>query len=185
VVDQQRAVSKVSGLFQARGQRRNRGRWVGGPWGCEVVTGQEPPTRGVADGMMSLRSARGSSWFGQTCGFCHAGPVGTGPVSDLPTHANTVPVTGYPRVSATHSHARRGRCLPYACLHSSKVSDLPSPLPPPSLTNLLPRAHLPPRAVSLAPSRCAASHLVSPLGPSPPLGRLACAISSMPSRDSS
>jgi len=47
--------------------------------------------------------------FGQTRGFCHVGPMGTGPVSDLPTCANTVPVAGYPQVSATRSHARRGR----------------------------------------------------------------------------
>jgi len=37
--------------------------------------------------------------------------------------------------------------LPYACLHSSMVSDLPSPLLPLSLTNLLPRAVLRPRPV--------------------------------------
>src|SRR5882724_3432934 len=33
--------------------------------------------------------------FGQTRRFCHVGPMGTGPVSDLPTHANTVPMMGY------------------------------------------------------------------------------------------
>ena len=44
-------------------------------------------------------------------GFCHAGPMGTGPVSDLLTCANTVPVTGYPWVSATGSHARREWCV--------------------------------------------------------------------------
>ena len=43
--------------------------------------------------------------FGQTRGFCCAGPAGMGPVSDLPTRTNTVPVTGYPQVSATCSHA--------------------------------------------------------------------------------
>ena len=43
--------------------------------------------------------------FGQTCGFCRTGPAGTGPVSDLLTRANTVPVTGYLWVSATGSHA--------------------------------------------------------------------------------
>src|SRR5882724_8135562 len=49
--------------------------------------------------------------FGQTRGFCRAGPTGTGPVLDLPTRANTIPVTGNPRVSATRSHARRGQCV--------------------------------------------------------------------------
>src|SRR5882724_9333084 len=44
--------------------------------------------------------------FGRTHGFCCTGPAGTGPVSDLLTCANTVPVMGYPRVSATCSHAR-------------------------------------------------------------------------------
>ena len=46
--------------------------------------------------------------LGQTHGFCRVGPMGTGPVSDLPTRANTVPVVGYPQVSATRSHAQCG-----------------------------------------------------------------------------
>ena len=33
-------------------------------------------------------------------------PMGMGPVLDLPTHTNTVPITGYLQVSATRSHAR-------------------------------------------------------------------------------
>jgi len=72
-------------------------------------------------------------------------------------------------VGFSHHPRSTWRVLPYACLHSSKVSDLPSPLPLPSL----------PHAVSLAPSHCVASHLVSPLG------RLAHAVSRQPSRAAS
>src|SRR5882724_988026 len=70
--------------------------------------------------------------FGKTRGFCCTGPTGTGPVSDSLTRANTVPVTGYPRVSATGSHARRERCV---CL-APPVTHFKgkSPLPLPSLT---------------------------------------------------
>src|SRR5882762_884211 len=63
--------------------------------------------------------------------------MGMGMVSDLPTHANTIPV-GNLQVSATRSHTR---CR--WCLHNSTVSHLLSPLPLPSPTpcHLLP--HLP------------------------------------------
>jgi len=118
--------------------------------------------------------------LGKPAGFCHAGPVGTGPVSDLPTHARHRTCDRLPAGQPPIPTLRRGRCLPYACLHSSKVSDLPSPCPAVS-HHLLP-AHL--RLVPVlacANLAVAASHLVSPLGHLPP-GRLACAISSMPSR---
>ena len=61
-----------------------------------------PPAEEVAPPQDEV--ARVAHGFGQTCGFCRAGPTGMGPVSDLPTCANTVPVTGNPRVSATRSH---------------------------------------------------------------------------------
>src|SRR5882762_1626010 len=50
--------------------------------------------------------------FGQTCRFCHVGVVGMGMVLDLLTHANTVPITGNPQVSATHSHAHTHEWCP-------------------------------------------------------------------------
>src|SRR5882724_5571036 len=58
-------------------------------------------------------------------------------------------------------------CLPYACLHSSKVSDLPSPLPPPSPA---------PRRLACAVLLCCLPPRLPP-GPSPPW-----AISPTPSR---
>src|SRR5882724_4851644 len=69
-----------------------------------------------------------------------------------------------------------GVCLPYTCLHSSKVSDLPSPLPPPSpapcrLTHAVLLCCLPP---------CLPLGRLPP-GPSRPR-RLTCAISPAPSR---
>src|SRR5882762_1946475 len=43
--------------------------------------------------------------MGKPMGFAvQVWQVQPGTVSDLPTHGNTVPVTGYPQVSATHSH---------------------------------------------------------------------------------
>ena len=103
------------------------------------------------DDFYSLRVVHG---FGQSRGFCHAGPTGTGPVSDLLTRANTVPVTGYMRVSATGSHARRERCV---CL-APPVTHFKgkSPLPPPSLTVDHPTPSRPrrlERAVSRGPSQ--------------------------------
>ena len=99
--------------------------------------------------------------FGRTRGFCRAGPAGTGPVSDLPTRANTVPVTGYPRVSATRSHVRREWFVRLAppVTHFNGKSPSCSPAPAVSYLSLTPAPSCP------GCLECAVSSLLSRDGP--------------------
>src|SRR5882724_5955587 len=91
--------------------------------------------------------------------------MGMGMVSDLPTHANTVPVTGYPQVSATHSHTRTHEwCVSFAPpltqFNGKSVTNSPAPafthpLPPhavsPALSQASPQGHDPTPAISSPP----------------------------------
>ena len=51
--------------------------------------------------------------FGWTHRFCCMGPTGMGPVLDLLSCANTIPITGNLRVSATCSHAQCGQYVTF------------------------------------------------------------------------
>jgi hypothetical protein len=86
-----------------------------------------------------------------------------GTVLDLPPHANTIPITGYPHVSATHSHV---------CTHGlSCTSNAFSPLP--AVTHLLsPPCHCHLKLSNLSQF----SHM-----PSPTPHHLACITLSPPS----
>ena len=130
---------------------------------------------GAAAALVSGRVVHG---FGQTHGFCCVGLAGMGPVSDLLTHANTIPIMGYPQVSATRSHTRTHGWLYLPCATShtyqgkslslSPPHHLSSTLtsyrlkPPTSSQSLHPLSlilpspspcHLPPHTASSPPSR--------------------------------
>jgi len=133
--------------------------------------------------MMESMSCRVVHGFGQNMWVFAAGSHRYRSGVGFATRTNTVPVTGYHGFQPPIPTLDVGVCLPYACLHSSMVSDF-TLSPAPAVSH-----HLLPRAVStspvpsptschlIAPSRCATSHLRLPPGPSPPLGHLPHAIS--------
>src|SRR5882762_1099690 len=90
-----------------------------------------------------------------------------GAVLDLPTRANTVPIAGNPRVSATHSHTSFCSCHTY--LHTVRSKFLPhllfSFIPP---ATALAASHVLSRTHALTLTRCRPSPLLSP-SPSPSL----------------